>query len=140
MRFQPSIIHFFALIFIIFLLGCNQDSSSQESDFNISATEAHQMIQDNANNPDFMIIDVRSEREFLEDHIENAVLIPNNSPDLEKVLSELDKDKTYLLYCLVGARSSSMLGKMRKLGFEKIYNLDGGIMNWKGAGYEVVSV
>ncbi len=96
------------------------------------------MIQDNTSNPDFVIIDVRSELEFLEYHIENAVLIPNNSPDLEKVLSELDKDKTYLLYCLVGARSSSMLGKMRKLGFEKIYNLDGGITGWKSKGYKLI--
>ena len=60
MGFQPSILHFFALIIIIFLAGCHQDYSHQDSDFDISATEAHNMIQDNANNPDFVIIDVRS--------------------------------------------------------------------------------
>jgi len=97
------------------------------------------MIQDNINNPDFVIIDVRSESEFLQGHIENAVLIPNNSPDLEKALSKLGKNKTYLLYCLFGGRSSSMFGKMRKLGFKKVYDLDGGIIEWKNEGFEVIS-
>ncbi|MCD6330332.1 MAG: rhodanese-like domain-containing protein [Candidatus Cloacimonetes bacterium] len=78
------------------------------------------MIHDNANSPDFVIIDVRSEREFFEDHIENAVLIPSNLPDLEKELLKLDKNKTYLLYCLFGGRSSSLLREMKNMGFEKI--------------------
>jgi len=97
------------------------------------------MIQDNINNPDFVIIDVRSESEFLQGHIENAVLIPNNSPDLENVLSNLDENNTYLLYCLFGGRSSSMFEKMRKLGFKKVYDLDGGIIEWKNEGFEVIS-
>ena len=120
MSFRLSILHFFLFIFIIFLAGCHQDYFHQDSDFDISATEAHNMIQDNANNPDFVIIDVRSEREFFEDHIENAVLIPSNLPDLEKELLKLDKNKTYLLYCLFGGRSSSLLREMKNMGFEKI--------------------
>jgi len=134
-----SIPHFFALILILFLSGCYQDYVPQDSDFYISATEARQMIMDNDGNPDFVIIDVRSESEFTENHIGNAILIPNNSPDIEKVLSNLDKNKTYLLYCLYGGRSSSMLRKMRKLDFEKVYNLDGGIIDWKDEGFEVIS-
>jgi len=96
------------------------------------------MVQDNAGNPDFVIIDVRSESEFSENHIENAVHIHNNSPDLEKILLSLDKNRTYLLYCLVGGRSSSMFRKMIKLGFEKVYNLDDGILGWKSEGFELI--
>ena len=129
----------FTLLLIISLTGCYEDYTSQKNNFDISAAEAHQMIQDNANNPDFMIIDVRSEREFSGDHIKNAVLIPKNSPDIEKHLANLDKDKTYLLYCLFGGRSSSMADKMKILGFEKVYNLDGGIKSWKNEGFEVIT-
>ena len=127
------------IILILFIAGCYEDFSSQKDNHDISAVEAHKMIQDNINNPDFVIIDVRSENEFLQGHIENAVLIPNNSPDLEKALSKLGKNKTYLLYCLFGGRSSSMFKKMRKLGFKKVYDLDGGIIEWKNEGFEVIS-
>jgi len=44
-----------------------------------------------------------------------------------------------LLYCLFGGRSSSMFKKMRKLGFKKVYDLDGGIIEWKNEGFEVIS-
>ena len=135
MSFRPSILHYFALILIIFLAGCYKDFSPQDSDFDISATEAHQMIKDNADNSYFVLIDVRSESEFSEKHIDNAVLIPNNSPDLGKALSNLDKNKTYLLYCLVGGRSSSLLREMENMGFEKVYNLNDGILGWESEGY-----
>ena len=127
------------IILILFIAGCYEDFSSQKDNHDISAVEAHKMIQDNINNPDFVIIDVRSENEFLQGHIENAVLIPYSSPDREKALSKLGKNKTYLLYCLFGGRSSSMFKKMRKLGFKKVYDLDGGIIEWKNEGLEVIS-
>jgi len=127
------------IILILFIAGCYEDFSSQKDNHDISAVEAHKMIQDNINNPDFVIIDVRSENEFLQGHIENAVLIPYSSPDREKALSKLGKNKTYLLYCLFGGRSSSMFEKMIKLGFKKVYDLDGGIIEWKNEGFEVIS-
>jgi rhodanese-related sulfurtransferase len=47
-------------------------------------------------------------------------------------LEELDKDKTYFVYCLAGGRSAQACGIMKQLGFEKVYNLVGGISQWEG--------
>ena len=47
-------------------------------------------------------------------------------------LEELDKTKTYYVYCRSGARSGQACKIMSELGFEKAYNLVGGILAWQG--------
>ena len=127
------------LLLIVSLAGCYEDYSSHKNNFDVSAVEAHSMIQDNASNPDLVIVDVRSVSEFEKEHIKNAVLIPHNSPDLDNILSGMEKEKTYLVYCLIGGRSRSVTNKMRELGFENVYNLDGGIKGWKNKGFDVIT-
>ena len=45
---------------------------------------------------------------------------------------EVDKSKSYFLYCKAGSRSSQACSLMNQLGFDKTYNLLGGFMNWNG--------
>ena len=80
-----------------------------------------------------VILDVRTEDEFNGGHIPGALNI-----DIYKgqgfiyQVDELDKDKTYFVYCLAGGRSAQACGIMKQLGFEKVYNLVGGISQWEG--------
>ena len=67
----------------------------------ITPQEAFTLIQNNQNNPDFVIIDVRTREEFAEEHIENATNIDFYSEIFRDRLNDLDKNKTYpqsLLY------------------------------------------
>ncbi|MFY7810748.1 MAG: rhodanese-like domain-containing protein [Flavobacterium sp.] len=84
-------------------------------------------------NENAIILDVRTEEEFNSERIPNAINI-----DIYKgqgfiySLEELDKNKEYFVYCKSGMRSENACKIMKELGFEKTYNLLGGIMAWQG--------
>jgi len=82
----------------------------------ITPQEAFTLIQNNQNNPDFVIIDVRTPQEFAEEHIENALNIDYYSETFRDELNKLDKNKTYLV---------------------EAYNILGGINQWKAEGFEL---
>jgi rhodanese-related sulfurtransferase len=79
---------------------------------------------------DAIILDVRSEAELEEGFIEGHTMINFNSPDFEEEVEKLDKSKTYYVYCRSGGRSARACELMESLGFEKLYNVLGGINAW----------
>nr|MBL8457611.1 rhodanese-like domain-containing protein [Zoogloeaceae bacterium] len=86
------------------------------------------------NREDAVVVDVRDQGEFEQGHIPNARNIalkdlPHRITELEKL-----KNKPLILCCATGARSSSALGTLRKAGFDKLFNLRGGIFEWEKAG------
>ena len=105
---------------------------------NITPQEAFTLIQDNQNNPNFVIIDVRTPNEFAEEHIENAINIDYRSETFQDELNKLDKDKTYLIYCRIGGRSGNALDIIAELNFREAYNMSGGINQWKAKGLPTV--
>ncbi|GGD31189.1 rhodanese-like domain-containing protein [Flavobacterium orientale] len=80
-----------------------------------------------------IILDVRTPEEFERGVIPKAINI-----DIYKgqgfiyMLEELDKSKSYYVYCHAGSRSAKACQVMQQLGFEKTYNLSGGISEWDG--------
>jgi rhodanese-related sulfurtransferase len=97
---------------------------------NISPGEAYTLIQAHQEDEDFVILDVRTPAEFQAGHIENAVNIDYYAETFQKDLNELDKTKTYLIYCRSGNRSGKTLRLMKKLNFSTAYNVIGGIAQW----------
>lgn len=80
-----------------------------------------------------VLLDVRTEAEYLQGHIPNAVLIDiYQGQGFVYKVDELDKSKNYYVYCRSGARSGQACNIMNKLGFENAYNLVGGIIEWRG--------
>ncbi len=121
------------------VLCCDTSTTSGEIFMNKTIDETYTLIQDNANNPDFIILDVRTPSEYASGYIENAVNIDYYADDFEDTLDQLDKSKTYLVYCRTGSRSASAMNIMKKLDFIEVYNMQGGITAWTSAGYPVVS-
>ncbi len=78
-----------------------------------------------------VLIDVRTPAETAGGIIEGALEIDYRSPDFAQKLSELDPDKTYLVYCASGGRSGKTCGKLNEMGLTKVYNLKGGYAAWK---------
>lgn len=78
---------------------------------------------------DLMIIDVRTENEFLyEGRLEGAMLLDYEKPRLfARELKELDKSRPYLVYCAVDRWSQLACEKMIEEGFENVYDLIGGL-------------
>ncbi|MEN6330263.1 MAG: rhodanese-like domain-containing protein [Methanobacteriaceae archaeon] len=101
---------------------------------NVDPHKCLELIEENKNNPDFVILDVRGPGEHAQGHVKNAVLIELQSPDFKARLEELDKNKTYLVYCRSGMRSSKAAKIMADMGFSNIYTMEGGFTNWSACG------
>lgn len=119
------------------LVACNAQSTGEagaDAAFqDINVEKAQQMIQEE----DPLIIDVRTPDEFASGHIEGAQLLDFYSGDFEEGLEKLPKDDTILVYCHSGNRSGKTMARMKELGFEKVYNLEGGMSSWKRTGKPV---
>ena len=98
----------------------------------IDAKTAKSMMETES---DFIILDVRTQEEYNEGHIANAVLLPNDQIG-DKASDVLpDKDQMILIYCRSGNRSGQALEKLAELGYTQLYDF-GGIIDWP---YEVVT-
>jgi rhodanese-related sulfurtransferase len=106
--------------------------------YDITTDKAYDLIQENAGNPDFVILDVRTPEEYDGGYIVGALNIDYYSEDFSAQLETLDKDKAYLIYCRTARRSSSARDMMAELGFKEVYNMSGGITEWEVKGLPVV--
>ena len=122
---------------LLLTTGCGtgqSDSTSQQMFQQLSAQEAVTLIAARANDPTFVILDVRTPEEFLREHILNAVNIDFNTPHFDAQLDGLDKSKAYLVYCGSGMRSGLAAEMMLERDFIEIYDLSGGTSALKQAG------
>ncbi len=77
---------------------------------------------------DLEVIDVREPHEWAICHLDAARLVPLGS--LPERLHELDPAKTYAVHCKSGARSAKAVALLRKAGFKRTLNVQGGILAW----------
>ena len=80
-----------------------------------------------------IILDVRTPEEFDISRIPNSRNLDFYNPQkFMQEIEKLDKDTSYYVYCRTGLRSANSCQLMSELGFKKVYNLLGGIVEWKG--------
>jgi len=104
----------------------------------ITPQEAFILIEENADNAGFIIIDTRTPEEFASGHIEGAINVDLISDGFRDTIGKLDRDNTYLVYCVTAIRSRFAAEIMEELGFENLYNLLGGIGQWEDEGLPVI--
>ena len=104
----------------------------------VSTQTAYKMIQSNQDNPNFVIIDVRTQEEFNAGHIAKASMVDCESQDFNAKISELDRNKKYLVYCRTARRSGLAVKVMKDLGFREVYDMAKGINQWKAEGLPIV--
>lgn len=83
------------------------------------------------------VLDVRTPGEFAAGHLKEAKNVDFNEDDFEKQLSALDRNRTWLVHCAAGGRSTRSLKLLEKLGFKSIIHLDEGYKGWTAAGLPV---
>ena len=84
------------------------------------------------------LIDVRTAVEFYKGHIKNAKNIDFLSPDFDLKMAALDNSKPLILYCRSGRRSAKSVLKLVDKGYEIIYDLQGGIIQWMSEENQIV--
>lgn len=85
----------------------------------------------------FILIDVREESEFAADHLPNALHLGRGILEREIEARITDRTTELVLYCAGGYRSVLAAESLKKMGYENVTSMDGGIRGWKDAGYPV---
>ena len=107
-----------------------EDMTDKAAYHKISAEEAYEMMA----SQEVVVVDVRTREEYDGGHIENAVLVPNESIGSEMPEALPDKEATLLVYCRSGRRSKDAAEKLLSLGYQSVYDF-GGVIDWP---YELV--
>ena len=94
-------------------------------------TTATFLSADQASAQPSLVLDVRAPKEYLAKRIERSINIPLNH--LEERLAELPRDRTIVVHCAGGYRSSIAVSILQKRGFENLTELAGGIAAWEAA-------
>lgn len=120
---------------VVFIIGCATGGMAGKTQAqvleDVSPDEAYKIIKKNTNNPDFTVLDVRTVDEYRSGHLAHAKNIDFYGESFRDQLDALDKNDTYVIYCRSGGRSGQTLELMEELGFTHVYNITGGILNWK---------
>lgn len=130
------------LTFLVLLLSaCGEKSSDDtgvENEIVLSKQEGDNFLlkpsefsEKYKHSKDAVLIDVRTPGEVERGYIEKMIHIDYRSSEFKKKIEKLDRDKTYFVYCAAGSRSSGARKIMNDIGFEKVYDLDGGIRAWQ---------
>lgn len=117
---------FYGLMFC-FITACGQSTPSAGQEL-ISWEEYGQMSQEQS---DWQVIDVRTGQEFEAGNIHSSVNIDFYAADFKEQMDKLDKKRPVVVYCKRGGRSNKAASICKELGFEKVYDIEGGYDQWK---------
>ena len=116
-----------ATAILVITAACSNAQPGNANFADVTPAEAKKMMKEN---PELQIIDVRTDEECADGMIDGATQINIHDEDFVKRLEQLNKEKTYMVYCKAGGRSSRAQNLMKDLGFKRVYNLDGGYTAW----------
>lgn len=120
-----------ALFFCLFFLTSGVAAADEHA---LAPLDAQKLIEENRDNAGFVIIDLRTTREFNDGHIAGARQIHYYATNFMRIMSQIDRESTLLLYCQRGRQSPLAFRALQRLRFAQIYILDGGIEEWINAG------
>ncbi|WP_297805206.1 rhodanese-like domain-containing protein [uncultured Polaribacter sp.] len=87
-----------------------------------------------------ILLDARETKEYNVSHLKNAICVGYDYFDIQKTIEKLPKDKStkIVVYCTLGIRSEIVAHKLIKEGYTNVYNLYGGILEWKNNNFQVI--
>ncbi len=109
----------------LYISACAQNTATIQ----VGSAEFHQRISSSQG----VLLDVRTQREFQNGHIEHAGQLNFYARDFRRRLLLLPKDQPIYLYCNTGWRSNIAASFLIRNGYTNVYNLEHGIMEWEQA-------
>ena len=84
---------------------------------------------------EFLLVDVREESEFAQDHLPGAIHLGKGiiERDMEERVPDLQAPM--ILYCGGGFRSALAADNLQKMGYSNVISMDGGIRGWREKGF-----
>lgn len=87
---------------------------------------------------DAIVLDAREPNEYQVSHIKDAIFVGYNNFEIDSVQNKLgNKDQKIVVYCSLGIRSETIADKLKKAGYTNVFNLYGGIFEWKNNEFSV---
>lgn len=121
----------FAALFVVMVMLIRSELEHQANkDLQLPPARAIRLIN---NHSDILILDVRTPADYKKGHIKGAKNMPLS--ELASSIEKLSEDKNHpiLVYCNSGSTVTRAIKLLKKAGFEKVNNLEGGIAAWKEA-------
>lgn len=110
------------IVVIAGLMYINQTSTAS------IVLSGNDFVSQHASTQDAVMLDVRTSAEYADGHIARSINLDVQDPTFVDELNKLDKSQTYFVYCRSGSRSAVAVSLMKKNGFEKVYELKGGVV------------
>ncbi len=133
------------IVSLLVLTACSSQRSDLQAsiltdieDANVSANEAIELIDSYATDANFTVLDVRTEAEYQEECLTNAINANVEGDDFQTQIAQLNKNNNYLVYCRSGRRSLEAQKIMQEEGFTNVINVESGINEVKEQGAEVI--
>ena len=124
---NKAVIIFIIAAFLVLVITSGKLMAQKQGYKQISQAQAKEIMDTRS---DFILLDVRTAKEFAAGHIKGAILIPDYEIRLRAEKELPDKDKTILVYCRSGRRSKLAARDLAELGYTDVLEF-GGIMDWK---------
>jgi rhodanese-related sulfurtransferase len=129
----PAVVWFFFCLVIPAVADSSTQKAGDSPVKHVGPNEAQKLIAEKK----VIVLDLRTPGEFKTVHIAGATNIDFLASDFEARIEQLDTNKSYLVHCASGGRSTRSLPVLHKHNFELLYHLDGGIKAWEKAGLPV---
>ncbi|WP_296311255.1 rhodanese-like domain-containing protein [Winogradskyella sp. UBA3174] len=85
-----------------------------------------------------ILLDSREIIEFETSHLKDAIYVGYDNFNIKRITNQItDKSTTIVVYCSLGIRSEDIAEQLKKANYTNVYNLFGGIFEWKNNGYAV---
>jgi rhodanese-related sulfurtransferase len=117
-----------ALLAIIVMLIASEIQQRLSRVKEVSPAEATRLL----NHENAIMIDMRTDKDYRDGHIANALNVPTGNADIPASLNKY-RERPVVVYCQRGNRSIAFCNKLSKQGFASVYNLKGGVLAWQKA-------
>jgi len=132
--------HLLYITLLITSLGFSQDTLSELLKMHNTMSVPYISVQELAmpSNEDTIILDAREPKEYETSHLKNARCVGYDNFQLDAIIKKVpNKTSKIVVYCSLGIRSETIAEKLKKVGYTNVYNLYGGIFEWKNKNFKV---
>lgn len=122
---------FLLLFSFAVLFACSNHSQNNTATHLLPVAAFSEQLNAHAN---ATLLDVRTPDEFAGGHLKGAVNLNIHDADFDQRIAALDKSTPVFVYCKAGGRSADAASRLKEMGFQEVYDMQGGFMSWSAAG------
>ncbi|WP_074407233.1 MULTISPECIES: rhodanese-like domain-containing protein [Aquimarina] len=87
-----------------------------------------------------LVLDARERKEYQISHLKEAIHVGYNNFKIDSITTQpIPKNSHIVVYCSIGIRSEDISEQLKKAGYTNVYNLYGGIFEWKNRGLPILN-